>query len=144
MATAGATGTSGRTYSFKVVLLGEGCVGKTSLVLRYCENKFNDKHITTLQVRRSGGNRTEPGCWWAPAAYVGSGWRAEGQSGVCEGCLRSFRPGNGSGFTSSPDQSVGSNSTAGPGGEGKVRSHFSPIKIILMAPSHVQLLETFV
>uniref|UniRef100_A0A096LZU7 Ras-related protein Rab-21 n=1 Tax=Poecilia formosa TaxID=48698 RepID=A0A096LZU7_POEFO len=50
MATAGAAGTSGRTYSFKVVLLGEGCVGKTSLVLRYCENKFNDKHITTLQA----------------------------------------------------------------------------------------------
>ncbi len=48
MATAG-----GKTYSFKVVLLGEGCVGKTSLVLRYCENKFNDKHITTLQVRES-------------------------------------------------------------------------------------------
>uniref|UniRef100_A0A672QMJ2 RAB21, member RAS oncogene family n=1 Tax=Sinocyclocheilus grahami TaxID=75366 RepID=A0A672QMJ2_SINGR len=40
----------GKTYSFKVVLLGEGCVGKTSLVLRYCENKFNDKHITTLQA----------------------------------------------------------------------------------------------
>ncbi|MEQ2164873.1 Ras- protein Rab-21 [Goodea atripinnis] len=50
MATAGAAGSSGRTYSFKVVLLGEGCVGKTSLVLRYCENKFNDKHITTLQA----------------------------------------------------------------------------------------------
>uniref|UniRef100_A0A8C5N560 Ras-related protein Rab-21 n=1 Tax=Gouania willdenowi TaxID=441366 RepID=A0A8C5N560_GOUWI len=44
-----ATG-GGKTYSFKVVLLGEGCVGKTSLVLRYCENKFNDKHITTLQA----------------------------------------------------------------------------------------------
>jgi GTPase SAR1 family protein len=25
---------------FKIVLLGEGCVGKTSLVLRYCHNKF--------------------------------------------------------------------------------------------------------
>ena len=36
--------------SFKVVLLGEGAVGKTSLVLRYVENKFNDKHISTLQV----------------------------------------------------------------------------------------------
>uniref|UniRef100_A0A668VN75 Ras-related protein Rab-21 n=1 Tax=Oreochromis aureus TaxID=47969 RepID=A0A668VN75_OREAU len=46
-----AAANSGKTYSFKVVLLGEGCVGKTSLVLRYCENKFNDKHITTLQVR---------------------------------------------------------------------------------------------
>lgn len=40
----------GRNFSFKCVLLGEGCVGKTSLVLRYVENKFNDKHITTLQV----------------------------------------------------------------------------------------------
>ncbi|XP_063236487.1 ras-related protein Rab-21 [Bacillus rossius redtenbacheri] len=37
-------------YNFKVVLLGEGCVGKTSLVLRYVEDKFNDKHITTLQA----------------------------------------------------------------------------------------------
>ena len=36
--------------AFKVVLLGEGCVGKTSLVLRYCQNVFNDSHKTTLQV----------------------------------------------------------------------------------------------
>lgn len=38
------------TRNFKIVLLGEGCVGKTSLVLRYVEDKFNDKHISTLQV----------------------------------------------------------------------------------------------
>lgn len=37
-------------HNFKVVLLGEGCVGKTSLVLRYVENKFNDKHLITTQV----------------------------------------------------------------------------------------------
>lgn len=36
--------------NFKVVLLGEGCVGKTSLVLRYVEDKFNDKHFSTIQV----------------------------------------------------------------------------------------------
>ena len=36
--------------NFKVVLLGEGAVGKTSLVLRYVDNKFNDKHVSTLQV----------------------------------------------------------------------------------------------
>lgn len=46
-----AVGGGGRNYSFKVVLLGEGCVGKTSVVLRYVENKFNEKHLTTLQVR---------------------------------------------------------------------------------------------
>lgn len=40
----------GTTYNFKVVLLGEGCVGKTSLLLRYIEDKFNDKHMTTLQA----------------------------------------------------------------------------------------------
>lgn len=49
MASANSAGGKGG-YSFKVVLLGEGAVGKTSLVLRYVENKFNDKHITTLQV----------------------------------------------------------------------------------------------
>eukprot|EP01133_Synstelium_polycarpum_P013241 gene13241-15560_t len=33
--------------NFKVVLLGEGCVGKTSIVLRYIQNTFNDKHLMT-------------------------------------------------------------------------------------------------
>nr|CAD7428308.1 unnamed protein product [Timema monikensis] len=49
---AGVTGTSSISggYNFKVVLLGEGCVGKTSVILRYVEDKFNDKHITTLQA----------------------------------------------------------------------------------------------
>ena len=52
--------------SFKVVLLGEGidwsghisflsslylgCVGKSSIVLRYVDDKFNTGHLTTLQV----------------------------------------------------------------------------------------------
>lgn len=38
------------TDNYKVVLLGEGCVGKTSLVLRYVEDKFNERHISTIQV----------------------------------------------------------------------------------------------
>ncbi|XP_059055319.1 ras-related protein Rab-21 [Achroia grisella] len=42
--------TNSNAYNFKVVLLGEGCVGKTSLLLRYIEDKFNDKHLTTLQA----------------------------------------------------------------------------------------------
>uniref|UniRef100_A0A3B3QPU6 Ras-related protein Rab-21 n=2 Tax=Paramormyrops kingsleyae TaxID=1676925 RepID=A0A3B3QPU6_9TELE len=66
---AGGAGGGGKTYSFKVVLLGEGCVGKTSLVLRYCENKFNDKHITTLQASfltkklNIGGKRVNLAIW---------------------------------------------------------------------------------
>ena len=50
MATTTGNVSNAATYNFKVVLLGEGCVGKTSVVLRYVEDKFNDKHITTLQV----------------------------------------------------------------------------------------------
>lgn len=44
----------------KVVLLGEGAVGKTSLVLRYVDDKFNDKHEQTLQV---SGRRTGSCCY---------------------------------------------------------------------------------
>ena len=55
-----AGGNSGKIYSFKVVLLGEGCVGKTSLVLRYCEYKFNNKRITTLIGSLGTGSCLEP------------------------------------------------------------------------------------
>ncbi|CAK1554940.1 unnamed protein product [Leptosia nina] len=41
---------SNGTNNFKVVLLGEGCVGKTSILLRYIEDKFNEKHLSTLQA----------------------------------------------------------------------------------------------
>lgn len=108
MAAAGGGGAAaGRAYSFKVVLLGEGCVGKTSLVLRYCENKFNDKHITTLQVRAPGGGRGAGGPCpgprvWAHASQAcdlhiriafpnsswgraGSGQPVDGRTGACEG-----------------------------------------------------------
>ena len=56
-------------HQFKIVLLGEGCVGKTSLVLRYCEDKFNDKHLTTLQASfltkrlNVGGKRVTLAIW---------------------------------------------------------------------------------
>lgn len=60
----------GRSFSFKVVLLGEGCVGKTSLVLRYCENKFNDKHITTLQVRAGRAGARGGGRLWLPSGAL--------------------------------------------------------------------------
>jgi len=35
---------------FKVVLLGEGRVGKTSIVLRYCKQSFDDKQASTVQA----------------------------------------------------------------------------------------------
>lgn len=56
-------------HNFKVVLLGEGCVGKTSLVLRYVENKFNDKHLITTQASflnkklNIGGKRINLSIW---------------------------------------------------------------------------------
>ncbi|KJE98175.1 Ras-like protein Rab-21 [Capsaspora owczarzaki ATCC 30864] len=59
----------GDSLTFKIVLLGEGCVGKTSLVLRYCENRFVDKHISTLQASfltkrlNIGGKRVNLNIW---------------------------------------------------------------------------------
>ncbi|KAJ8956478.1 hypothetical protein NQ314_006715 [Rhamnusium bicolor] len=44
------TSSNNGTCNFKVVLLGEGCVGKTSLVLRYIEDKFVSNHISTVQA----------------------------------------------------------------------------------------------
>ncbi|KAG9508639.1 Ras-related protein Rab-21, partial [Fragariocoptes setiger] len=38
------------SYNFKIVLLGEGSVGKTSLTLRYVSNVFDDAHQSTLQA----------------------------------------------------------------------------------------------
>ncbi|OXA52625.1 ras-related protein Rab-21 [Folsomia candida] len=58
-----------RSFSFKVVLLGEGCVGKTSLVLRYVEDKFNERHISTVQASflqkkiNVSGNRVTQAIW---------------------------------------------------------------------------------
>ena len=65
-----------RTSSFKVVLLGEGCVGKTSLVLRYVEDKFNDKHYSTLQVREP----TEQSQWSLAFYYHRSGYWPGGKT----------------------------------------------------------------
>lgn len=49
--------------NFKIVLLGEGRVGKTSLVLRYINNVFSEKQQSTVQAsfltkRLSIGDRT--------------------------------------------------------------------------------------
>lgn len=35
-------------YSFKVITMGDGAVGKTSLVIRYTENRFDLKYKATL------------------------------------------------------------------------------------------------
>ncbi|CAD6195561.1 unnamed protein product [Caenorhabditis auriculariae] len=42
--------TEQREFKFKVVLLGEGAVGKSSLIMRYCENKYSSKHLSTIQA----------------------------------------------------------------------------------------------
>lgn len=60
---------SGKNYQFKIVLLGEGCVGKTSLMLRYVQDKFNEEHLSTIQAAfikkkiRIGSNSVELAIW---------------------------------------------------------------------------------
>lgn len=63
-----AASTSG-VRKLKVVLLGEGAVGKTSLVLRYVQNQFNSRHHQTLQASfmvkklNFAGRRVEVHMW---------------------------------------------------------------------------------
>jgi len=37
-------------YQFKLVLLGETCVGKTSLLIRFADDGYSEFHITTIGV----------------------------------------------------------------------------------------------
>ena len=62
-------GGGGGKFQYKVVLLGEGCVGKTSVVVRYVQNSFNERHLTTLQASfltkklNIAGKRVELAIW---------------------------------------------------------------------------------
>jgi Ras-related protein Rab-21 len=38
------------TQRFKIVLLGEGRVGKTSILLRYIRGEYDDRQVSTLQA----------------------------------------------------------------------------------------------
>ena len=35
-------------HLFKILLLGDSAVGKSCLLLRYCENSFQESHLTTI------------------------------------------------------------------------------------------------
>ena len=37
-------------YLFKVVLVGNSCVGKSSIVIRYADDEFNDVFLATIGV----------------------------------------------------------------------------------------------
>jgi Ras-related protein Rab-1A len=37
-------------YLFKVVLVGNSCVGKSSIVVRYADNDFSDVFLSTIGV----------------------------------------------------------------------------------------------
>jgi Ras-related protein Rab-8A len=42
------SGSSVRSFIYKVCVVGDGGVGKTSMVLRYCENSFKENYIMTI------------------------------------------------------------------------------------------------
>ncbi len=46
----------GRDYKFKVIMLGDFGVGKTSLVRRYVHDIFDDRYMTTIGVKISKKN----------------------------------------------------------------------------------------
>lgn len=61
---------SGSNQRFKVVLLGEGRVGKTSILLRYTKGEYNDRQTSTLQasyldkkVSLGGGRTAQLSVW---------------------------------------------------------------------------------
>ena len=37
-----------KKLAMQIIILGDGAIGKTSMINQYCSNKFNDDHITTL------------------------------------------------------------------------------------------------
>lgn len=58
---------------FKIVLLGEGAVGKSSILLRYVEDKFNAQHESTIQaafatkeIVMESGRKVELNIWSYP------------------------------------------------------------------------------
>ena len=65
---------------FKVVLLGEGRVGKTSILIRFCQNTFNDRQQPTLQASYLDRKVTVDGqsvqlSVWDTAGQVRALWR---------------------------------------------------------------------
>ncbi|MFX1503256.1 MAG: GTP-binding protein, partial [Promethearchaeota archaeon] len=43
----------GKGYGFKVVIIGDGAVGKTSLIKKYTQGSFKEEYIATLGTQFS-------------------------------------------------------------------------------------------
>jgi Ras-related protein Rab-1A len=62
-------GTKEETLACKILLLGDSTVGKTSFILRFCEDKFDDGSITTIGLDQKtkyvkrGGKKIELHIW---------------------------------------------------------------------------------
>jgi hypothetical protein len=62
--------------SFKVIVLGDGAVGKTSLCTRFCDDSFDKQYKQTIGERGHGGREGAGGGVGLPAGGREEEWRA--------------------------------------------------------------------